>query len=171
LGSVTNDAQTKAAVVPNTAPSAGQILVGNAGGTAYAPVSMSSDATLASTGALSLRSGLNVRSCEVVIGGTGTNGVLQDTDDWAADCKNKWGVTFTITAVECYADAGSPTVMVAVSSGSNVLSGNLTCGTASWASGTLNGTPTLASNGTLDFNVVSAGGTAKIIRVLVTGTI
>jgi hypothetical protein len=54
LGNVTNDAQTQAAIVPNTAPSAGQILVGNAGGTAYAPVSMSSDATLASTGALTL---------------------------------------------------------------------------------------------------------------------
>lgn len=54
LGSVTNDAQTKAAIVPNTAPSAGQILAGNAGGTAYAPVSLSGDATLASTGALTL---------------------------------------------------------------------------------------------------------------------
>lgn len=57
LGSVTNDAQTKAAVVPNTAPTAGQILVGNAGGTAYAPVSLSSDATLASTGALTIANG------------------------------------------------------------------------------------------------------------------
>jgi len=47
---------TNAAIVPNTAPSAGQILVGNAGGTAYAPVSMSGDATLASTGALTLAS-------------------------------------------------------------------------------------------------------------------
>ena len=33
-----------------TAPSAGQILVGNAGGTAYAPVSASGDFTIASTG-------------------------------------------------------------------------------------------------------------------------
>lgn len=41
-------------VVPNTAPAAGQILVGNAGGTAYAPVSMSGDATLSSTGALTV---------------------------------------------------------------------------------------------------------------------
>lgn len=56
LGSVTNDAQTKAAVVPNTAPAAGQVLVGNAGGTAYAPVAMSGDATLGSTGALTLAS-------------------------------------------------------------------------------------------------------------------
>lgn len=53
---VTNDIQTKAAVVPNTAPSAGQILVGNAGGTVYAPVSMSSDATLDSTGAITIAS-------------------------------------------------------------------------------------------------------------------
>jgi hypothetical protein len=54
LSNVTNDAQTKAAVVPNTAPSAGQILVGNAGGTAYAPQTMGTDATLASTGALTI---------------------------------------------------------------------------------------------------------------------
>jgi hypothetical protein len=54
LGSVTNDAQTKAAIVPNTAPSAGQILVGNAGGTAYAPVTMSGHATLSSAGALTI---------------------------------------------------------------------------------------------------------------------
>jgi len=54
LGNVTNNAQTQAAIVPNTAPSAGQILVGNAGGTAYAPVAASGDATLASTGAVTL---------------------------------------------------------------------------------------------------------------------
>jgi hypothetical protein len=54
LGSVTNDVQTKAAIVPNTAPTAGQLLVGNAGGTAYAPVSLNNDATVASTGALTL---------------------------------------------------------------------------------------------------------------------
>ncbi len=54
LGNVTNDTQTKAAIVPNTTPTAGQILAGNAGGTAYAPVSVSGDATLASTGAATL---------------------------------------------------------------------------------------------------------------------
>ena len=54
LSNVTNDAQTQAAIVPNTAPTSGQILVGNAGGTAYSPVSASGDATLASTGALTL---------------------------------------------------------------------------------------------------------------------
>lgn len=54
LGNVTNTAQTQAAIVPNTAPAAGAILVGNAGGTAYAPVAASGDATLASTGAVTL---------------------------------------------------------------------------------------------------------------------
>ncbi len=54
LTNVTDDAQTKAAVVPNTAPAAGQMLVGNAGGTAYAPVAASGDATLASTGVITI---------------------------------------------------------------------------------------------------------------------
>lgn len=54
LSNVTNDAQTKAAIVPNTAPSAGQILAGNAGGTAYAPVAVSGDVTLSSAGAATL---------------------------------------------------------------------------------------------------------------------
>lgn len=47
-------AVTNSSIVPNTAPSAGQVLVGNAGGTAYAPVTMGTDATLASTGALTI---------------------------------------------------------------------------------------------------------------------
>lgn len=54
LSNVTNDVQTKAAIVPNTAPAAGEILVGNAGGTAFAKNAMSGDATLASTGALTI---------------------------------------------------------------------------------------------------------------------
>jgi len=56
LGSVTNNAQTQAAIVPNTAPSAGQMLVGNAGGTAYAPVTASGDVTVTSTGAHTIAS-------------------------------------------------------------------------------------------------------------------
>jgi len=52
LSNVTNDAQTKAAIMPNTAPSAGQVAVGNAGGTAYAPVTISGGCTLASTGVM-----------------------------------------------------------------------------------------------------------------------
>jgi hypothetical protein len=50
LENVTNNAQTEASIVPNTIPTAGQIPVGNAGGTAYAPVSASGDVTLSSAG-------------------------------------------------------------------------------------------------------------------------
>lgn len=56
LGNVTNDVQTKASVVPNTAPTSGQILVGNATGGNYSPRSMSGDATLSNTGVLTLAS-------------------------------------------------------------------------------------------------------------------
>lgn len=58
LGSVTNDAQTKAAIVPNTVPAAGNLLVGNAGGTAYASVASSGDVTVASTGAYTIGAGV-----------------------------------------------------------------------------------------------------------------
>lgn len=61
LGNVTNNAQTQSSIVPNTAPSAGQVLVGNAGGTAYAPVSISSDATLVSTGAITVTKSTNIK--------------------------------------------------------------------------------------------------------------
>lgn len=54
LSAVTNNAQTQAAIVPNTTPSAGQLLVGNAGGTAFAVVSSSGDVTIASTGAMTI---------------------------------------------------------------------------------------------------------------------
>lgn len=55
-------AYTTAAIVPVTAPSAGQILVGNAGGTAYAPVSASGDVTISSTGAHTLANNATART-------------------------------------------------------------------------------------------------------------
>jgi hypothetical protein len=54
LGNVTNDTQTKAAIVPNTSPASGQILIGNAGGTAYAPQTVSNDISLTSAGAVTI---------------------------------------------------------------------------------------------------------------------
>jgi hypothetical protein len=56
------NAKTSSAIVPSTAPAAGQILVGNAGGTAYAPVTMSGSCTMASTGAITCSSGGSVTS-------------------------------------------------------------------------------------------------------------
>jgi hypothetical protein len=112
------------------------------------------------------------RMCELHIWGTGASSVLQDTDDEAVSCFNGFGVTETITAVRCYANAGSPTVTPIVTGGAadSILTGALTCGTGSFASGTLNGTPTLSSTGTIDANVTAAGGVATNIRLVLTLT-
>lgn len=78
LGSVTNDAQTKAAVVPNTAPTSGQILIGNAGNTAYAKQSVSgSGATISlnDTGVISISAIANtsLSNSSITIAGTSTS--------------------------------------------------------------------------------------------------
>jgi hypothetical protein len=87
LGNVTNDTQTKAAVVPNTAPSAGQILAGNAGGTAYAPVTVSgSGATITASSAgvftISAIPNASLSNSSITIAGTSTSlggSITQDT--------------------------------------------------------------------------------------------
>ncbi len=78
LGSVSNDAQTKAAIVPNTAPSAGQLLIGNAGGTAYAPISLSGDGTVTSAGVLTNTklNGLAVPLSASVLGSNGSRQLI-----------------------------------------------------------------------------------------------
>jgi len=78
LGNVTNDAQTKAAIMPNTAPSAGQVAVGNAGGTAYAPVTISGSCTMASTGAMTCTV-LNLNVANAASTGTTTNKLVKLT--------------------------------------------------------------------------------------------
>jgi len=81
LGNVTNDAQTKAAVVPNTAPSAAQILVGNAGGTAYAPVAVTGGLSITSAGVATvtaLNSGV-VPTAAQVLGSNGSNQLVAAT--------------------------------------------------------------------------------------------
>ena len=118
--------------------------------------------------------GLNIRTCEVHLWGSGTNGALQLVDSELASCRNKFGVPWTITSVECWANAGTNTaVWLQVTGGANstILSGALTCGNGSWTSGTLNGTPALLSNDTVDINVTAADASTTNIRVVVSGTI
>jgi hypothetical protein len=50
LGNVTNAPQTLASVMPNTPPSAGQLPIGNAGGTSYVPTSITGDCSVTSAG-------------------------------------------------------------------------------------------------------------------------
>lgn len=115
-----------------------------------------------------------IRICEVVTGDPGSaSPALVDDNDAPSVCGNKFGSTLTITVVECYADAGSPTVTPIITGGgsTSILSGALTCGTGSFASGTLNGTPTQTSGQSIDSNITVAGGTAKYIVVRITRTL
>lgn len=78
LDSVTNDAQTKAAIVPNTVPPPGEILVGKADALAYAPVAVSgSGATisLASTGVITISAIANasLSNSAITIAGSSTS--------------------------------------------------------------------------------------------------
>ena len=126
------------------------------------------------TAVTALRPGLNIRTCEVHVWGSGPAGALQLTDGEVASCRNKFGVTWAITSVECWANAGTTTaVRLQVTGGANstILSSALTCGNGSWTSDTLNGTPTLLPNGTVDINVSAADASTTNIRVVVSGTI
>jgi limonene-1,2-epoxide hydrolase len=131
----------------------------------------SSNVTLAQ-----LPSTTRLRTCEIHIYGDGTSGALQTSDSEVASCYNDSGATMTITAIRCYADNGSTTTtvtpIVTGGSSSSILSGGtaLTCGNATFAAGTLSGTPTLTSTSTVDMNITAAG-TAKSLRIVLTGTI
>ena len=119
-------------------------------------------------------SGNVIRPCEIVIGDPGAaSPVLADDNDAPAVCGNVFGATLTITAVKCRAEAGSPTVtsIITGGSGTSILTGALTCGTGSFAAGTLNGTPTQSTDGTIDANITSAGGTAKYIVLRIERTL
>ena len=96
LGNVTNNAQTQAAIMPNTAPSAGQVPCGNAGGTAYAPCTVSGDVTLSSAGV-----------------------VLVDQAHWAlATATGTYNVGVNESAITCNAAAGTVTINLTAATGS-----------------------------------------------------
>lgn len=119
-------------------------------------------------------SGSTIRTCEIVIGDSGAASLaLADDNDTPSVCANQTGSTMTILSVECYANAGSPTVNPIISGGSatSILSSPLTCGTGVFASGTLNGTPTQTDGQTIDGNIATAGGTAKYVVIRIKRTL
>lgn len=83
-------------------------------------------------------------------------------------CKNTTGSTVTITGVQCYADAGSPTMNVSGQTLGALLTGAVTC-TSSFAAGTQSANVLLTNGDYLNFTFV-AGGTAKQTTWVVTGT-
>lgn len=115
-----------------------------------------------------------IRVCEIVIGDPGSaSPVLANDNDSPANCSNLTGSNMTILSVECYANTGSPTVNPIISGGSatSILSSPLTCGTGSFAAGTLSGTPTQADNQSIDGDIGVAGGTAKYIVIRIKRTL
>jgi hypothetical protein len=131
-----------------------------------------------------------VRLCDIDIGSINPNASpLENTDGMPASCSNRYGKVWKITGLACKADAGgpAPTILPILTAGgsTSILSGGTpcTCGTA-WTACTLNGTPILNSfdSGglsatctstpcTLDATIAAAGGTAKRIQMVFTGSL
>lgn len=131
-------------------------------------------------GAVNLPASAKVRDCEIVFGSKHAGSAAISNDDDVTDvCGNDFGVDYTITAVACLANTADMTVTPILTGGSStsILTGALSCGNGTWATGTISGTPTVHtfnSNGstcgttpcTIDSNV-TAGGTATyaVVRI------
>lgn len=154
LGSVTNDAQTKAAIVPNTVPSTGQLLVGNAGGTAFGVVSASGDATISSTGAITLANSSGTRS-NLGLGSMAT----QAASSVVITGGSVSGITDLAVADGGTGASDGPTACANL--GAQVASGNLTATiTTNTPSNLASGV--LMSNGT-DVDVLATTTTARVL--------
>jgi hypothetical protein len=107
------------------------------------------------------------------LGGCDTCSVLADTDDQKMIYLNVVG-PMTITSVKCFSDAGTPTINIQRDDGSpaDVLSSALSCSTSGGTSTSFNGSENiLALNDKLDFVMVTAGGVAKRVTVVITATV
>lgn len=122
------------------------------------------------------------KTCVIIIGDPGAaSSALADDNDSPVACANDIGSDWTIDRVGCWANAGSPTITPILTGGTatSILTGALTCGTAAWAAGTVNGSPVIHSFSagatcsstpcTADVNITTAGGTAKYIAVRISG--
>jgi hypothetical protein len=92
---------------------------------------------------------------------------LLDTDDQKEIYVNRSGVAQTFVEVYCKSDAGTPIINLTKNNATTVLASNLTCTTAG-ASSTVFSSAAFAVGDTLDFVIVTAGGVAKRITVVVT---
>jgi hypothetical protein len=126
------------------------------------------------------------RTCTVVVGDPGAGSpALSDDNDSPVACGNEYSADWTIQTVSCWANAGSPTVTPILTGGSatSILTGALTCGTAAWASGTVqasapvvhsfSGTGSTCSSTpcSIDVNISSAGGVAKYVVIRISGSL
>jgi hypothetical protein len=138
LGSVTNDAQTKAAIVPNTAPSAAQLLLGNAGGTAYAPVSLSGPVSVTSAGV------------------TSVDTLNQNTSGTAATATALVAQAADTVVMNASGGSASPTAVAMPSTGTNGCAGTSNALTYNTSTHVL-GCNTISGGGTPSYPVTVAG--------------
>lgn len=127
-----------------------------------------------------------VRTCELTFGSVNPNApVLEDGEDMPDICSNRYGRPWKFTSLVCKTDAGSSTILPIMTGGTttSILTGTCTCNTT-WSACALNGTPTLQSfdSGgtsatcttapcTIAANISTAGGTAKALKIVVSGSL
>jgi hypothetical protein len=107
----------------------------------------------------------------VYLGGCDTCSALVDNDDQKTIYLNVIG-PMTINSVTCFSDVGSPTINIQRGgvSPANILTSDLACST-SGATTTSFAISTLNLNETLDFVMVTAGGTAHRVTVAIQATV
>jgi hypothetical protein len=108
----------------------------------------------------------------VYLAGCDTCSVLQNTDSQNMIYLNVIGA-MTINSITCYSDAGTPIINIhRAASANNVLSSNLTCSTSGATSTSFtSGETTINPNDTLDFVMVTPGGTAHRVTVAIKATV
>lgn len=156
LASVTNDAQTKASIVPNTAPSAGQALLGNAGGTAYAPQTVGGDGTMSSSGTLAIT---KINSASVPAAGSLTTKSILAASGASSDTYQSFS---DLSTTDYIAGGGSAQAQTAtLAPAASALTTGLRIAWLPVASNT-SGAPTLAVNGLTATAITKCGTTAVI---------
>jgi hypothetical protein len=122
-----------------------------------------------SSGVFSLKSQYTIMPCAVGINGLGT-AIAAGTYHVNARCLNVYGVTYTITGVQCQADnSGASTANVADSGSNALLTGAITMGTANtFVAGTQSATTTIASNVWTNWTFVADGTSTNIQCVMTT---
>lgn len=116
------------------------------------------------------------RICEIHIGGAGGPALL-DTNDEPASCFNGFNGTLTILEVRCVSDSSTaPTIQLVRSDSTNILSAALSCSTGWQIADGLAGRPsiaatTLTAQQYLDADIVTAGGVATWLRIVITMTL